>query len=177
MDKNVIDNIYDSDLNNELEVNTMKDIINSIGFKSEEDKLMCEVIITNLEKYAAENIKQSKTVNIPYIGCIRKSPLREAIVSHRFDFKKARLSMSKEEYKDYVRQSIDKLKKEERRKNNLKRELYKIQKINHKQYNKLYESVGKTYADFYIFAIYCLTPVEHNEEFEELYRELSNNEQ
>lgn len=31
MDKNVIDNIYDSDLNNELEVNTMKDIINSIG--------------------------------------------------------------------------------------------------------------------------------------------------
>ena len=55
MDKNVIDNIYDSDLNNELEVNTMKDIINSIGFKSEEDKLMCEVIITNLEKYAAEN--------------------------------------------------------------------------------------------------------------------------
>ena len=51
MDKNVIDNIYDSDLNNELEVNTMKDIINSIGFKSEEDKLMCEVIITNLEKY------------------------------------------------------------------------------------------------------------------------------
>lgn len=95
MDKNVIDNIYDSDLNNELEVNTMKDIINSIGFKSEEDKLMCEVIITNLEKYAAENIKQSKTVNIPYIGCIRKSPLREAIVSRRFDFKKARLSMSK----------------------------------------------------------------------------------
>ena len=59
----------------------------------------------------------------------------------------------------------------------LKRELYKIQKINHKQYNKLYESVGKAYADFYIFAIYCLTPVEHNEEFEELYRELSNNEQ
>ena len=55
MDRNVIDNIYDSDLNNELEVNTMKDIINSIGFKSEEDKLMCEVIITNLEKYAAEN--------------------------------------------------------------------------------------------------------------------------
>lgn len=49
MDRNVIDNIYDSDLNNELEVNTMKDIINSIGFKSEEDKLMCEVIITNLE--------------------------------------------------------------------------------------------------------------------------------
>lgn len=129
MDKNVIDNIYDSDLNNELEVNTMKDIINSIGFKSEEDKLMCEVIITNLEKYAAENIKQSKTVNIPYIGCIRKSPLREAIVSRRFDFKKARLSMSKEEYKDYVRQSIDKLKKEERRKNDLKRELYKIQKL------------------------------------------------
>ena len=169
MDKNVIDNIYDSDLNNELEVNTMKDIINSIGFKS-------EVIITNLEKYAAENIKQSKTVNIPYIGCIRKSPLREAIVSRRFDFKKARLSMSREEYKDYVRQSIDKLKKEERRKNDLKRELYKIQKINHKQYNKLYESVGKAYADFYIFAIYCLTPVEHNEEFEELYRELSNNE-
>lgn len=116
MDKNVIDNIYDSDLNNELEVNTMKDIINSIGFKSEEDKLMCEVIITNLEKYAAENIKQSKTVNIPYIGCIRKSPLREAIVSRKFDFKKARLSMSREEYKDYVRQSIDKLKKEERRK-------------------------------------------------------------
>jgi hypothetical protein len=114
MNKNVIDNIYDSDLNNELEVNTMKDIINSIGFKSEEDKLMCEVIITNLEKYAAENIKQSKTVNIPYIGCIRKSPLREAIVSRRFDFKKARLSMSKEEYKDYVRQSIDELKKEER---------------------------------------------------------------
>ena len=34
----------------------------------------------------------------------------------------------------------------------------------------------KAYADFYIFAIYCLTPVEHNEEFEELYRELSNNE-
>jgi hypothetical protein len=63
------------------------------------------------------------------------------------------------------------------RKNDLKRELYKIQKINHKQYNKLYESVGKAYADFYIFAIYCLTPVEHNEEFEELYRELSNNEQ
>ena len=30
MDKNVIDNIYDSDLNNELEVNTMKDIINII---------------------------------------------------------------------------------------------------------------------------------------------------
>ena len=62
MDKNVIDNIYDSDLNNELEVNNMKDIINSIGFKSEEDKLMCEVIITNLEKYAAENIKQSKLI-------------------------------------------------------------------------------------------------------------------
>ena len=57
MDRNVIDNIYDSDLNNELEVNTMKDIINSIGFKSEEDKLMCEVIITKLEKYSAENIR------------------------------------------------------------------------------------------------------------------------
>ena len=47
----------------------------------------------------------------------------------------------------------------------------------HETKANLYESVGKAYADFYIFAIYCLTPVEHNEEFEELYRELSNNEQ
>ena len=50
MDRNVIDNIYDSDLNNEVEVNTMKDIINSIGFKSEEDKLrnMLLKILSNL---------------------------------------------------------------------------------------------------------------------------------
>lgn len=176
MNNNIIDNIYDDDLKHELEIDTTKDIINSIRFESEEEKLMCEVIITNIEKYAAENLRKSKTVSIPYIGCIRKSPLREAIVSRRVDFKKARLSMSKEEYKEYVRTTINELKKEERQQNNFKRDIYKIKRANSKQYDKLYKTVGKAYADFYIFAIYCLTPVEHNEEFEELYRELSNNE-
>lgn len=60
-------------------------------------------------------------------------------------------------------------------KNDLKRELYKIQKSIINNIINYMKVLVKHMLILY-FAIYCLTPVEHNEEFEELYRELSNNE-
>ena len=91
-------------LNNEYSfiVKNKTDILNELNFTDDEDRFITDSIITNLEKHASESIRNGKAAQLPYIGVVRKNPLREIIRANYNNFKVARKHMTKEEYKKRV---------------------------------------------------------------------------
>ena len=159
-----------SNLNN-LEVINMQDILNNMNL-SEEDYRLYEDMVGNLEKIASENLRKNKIVNIPNIGNIRKNPVKEAIKNQYATFRIARKYMTKEEYKDYVRSSINLIKETEDKKEKDKIRFRKIKTQNKNKYETLFSNLGKSYAEMYIYSIYLMNEVPFDSEWEEHYKSL-----
>lgn len=79
----------------------INNILDDIGFQGD-DRILCKSIIESLEKEASINIRKDKCVAIPYIGTIQKNWYRSKLISHYKDFKEARKTMTREEYKEYT---------------------------------------------------------------------------
>ena len=79
----------------------INNILDDIGFQGD-DRILCKYIIENLEKEASINIRKDKCVAIPHIGTIQKNWYRSKLISHYKDFKEARKTMTREEYKEYT---------------------------------------------------------------------------
>lgn len=79
----------------------INNILDDIGFQGD-DRILCKSIIENLEKEASINIRKDKCVAIPHIGTIQKNWYRSKLISHYKDFKEARKTMTREEYKEYT---------------------------------------------------------------------------
>lgn len=150
------------------------DILNELDFENEEEKLLCDSIITNLEKMASENIRNMKVVQLPYIGCIRINPVKREFRDSKKHLGIIRKSLSKEQYKEHVRSYIVDLQEKQKVKDRVKLVLHRIRRKNKVRYEKLYKKLGKSYADLFIMSIYWLREVPFDKEWQERYDELSN---
>lgn len=158
----------------EVDVN---DILNDIHFETEDDKLLMKDIISNLESVVAKEVKNGKCVQIPYIGSLRKNPLKETLEKNRTNFRIAAKSLSKEGFKEHCSLVFKKKKDELRIRDYEKAKLKQIRKRHQKEFEQLYVEIGSAYANMYIFSKTLMRAVEFNEEFEDKIQELNRNEQ
>lgn len=149
-----------------------KDILNDMNFEDEDDRYMCYSIINNLEKFASDSIRNMKIVSLPFIGCLRISPVRRKLRDTKLHLHNIRQAMTKEEYKEYVTGLVKEWNEEQREADAEKLLMTKIKRNNKKKYEELYKKLGRAYANMYIKAIRLLDYVPFDLEWEEHYQEL-----
>lgn len=149
-----------------------KDILNDMNFEDEDDRYMCYSIINNLEKFASDSIRAMKIVSLPFIGCLRISPVRRKLRDTKLHLHNIRQAMTKEEYKEYVTGLVKEWNEEQREADAEKLLMTKIKRNNKKKYEELYKKLGRAYANMYIKAIRFLDYVPFDLEWEEHYQEL-----
>lgn len=166
-------NINDADKEYPIKVNTKNDVLDSINFKNDIERRITSNVIDVIERLASFGAKNMKVVSLPYTGTYRVNPVRNAIKKYRYLLKIARSRMTKEEYKTYVRGLVREVINDNTIKNNAKETYKLIMKNNKVKYAKLAMKHGIAYAEMYIFSIYLMDVVEYNQDFEDVYAELS----
>lgn len=166
------DNIRLADLDYvEKDIN---DILEDIEFDNIDDLLICKDIITHLETTAAEEIKNDKCVQLPFIGSIRKNPLRKVLDENRTAFKLVAKNFSKEDAKAHYASVFQEKKNELRLEDYKKAKLKEVRNRNKTKYEQLYTHLGPAYANMYLNAILMMRMVEFDQDFEDKIRELAN---
>lgn len=150
------------------------DILNELDFEDEDERYLCDAIISNLEKSAADTIRNMKVAQIPYIGCIRINPIKRELGKAKLHLSSVRKSLTKEQYKEHVRSYVIDLKEQQAKADKVKFDILRIRRNNKKKYDKLFKSLGKAYAEMFIFAIYIMDEVPFDAEWEEHYQSLKD---
>ena len=88
-----------------------------------------------------------KVVNIPMIGCVRINPIRRALRDKKLHLSLIRSNLTKEEYKNYVRDTIVELKTKQKAIDKYKARFNRIKSIYKKKYTLMYNTIGKAYAE------------------------------
>lgn len=149
-----------------LVVKNMEDII-SETFLDNNEKLLAESIITSLESDAVEGIKKGLTIKIPNIGNYRYNPIKKHLTSHYKDFKNAKKSMTKDDYKEYVGTTINNWKESERLKDLEKIKIKKLKTRFKKKYELISRKHGISYSNLWFRFLLEVKPVEFDKELEE----------
>lgn len=146
-------------------------ILEDTGLVTDDDKILCRTIIDSLEKEAAAQLLAGQCVSLPYIGTIRRSPIKMAMISHYKDFKQKRAELTKEKYIAYCK---DVMQKEKMRIQKLEVHKRKMNTFRRK-YMKLWmdksKSMGAAYANLWLFCIKNWAVVELDWDVEIAYRE------
>lgn len=153
-------------------VSEVNDVLDSIEFNSFEERCLCESIITEMDKEIANTIANGKVANIPFIGCIRRNPIRKAISDNRDTLRVIRKGITKEQYKEHVRcimnAAREKIEKEDARKRFEKT----FRNKNKKKYEQYYINYGRAYAETFIKALTWLEEVPFDIEVQEAFDNL-----
>jgi hypothetical protein len=152
------------------------DILNDMDFENEEERILCESIITNLERTAATNIRNMNAVSIPYIGVLRINLVKRKFATSKLHLSLMRKNMTKEEYKNYVRDTVRGFAKEQKELDEKKLIITRIKRNNKKKYEEYYKKLGSAYANMYIEAIRLLKELPFDADWEEHYQSLKNKE-
>lgn len=152
------------------------DILNDMDFENEEERILCESIITNLERTAATNIRNMNAVSIPYIGVLRINPVKRKFATSKLHLSLMRKNMTKEEYKNHVRDTVRGFAKEQKELDEKKLIVTRIKRNNKKKYEEYYKKLGSAYANMYIEAIRLLKELPFDADWEEHYQSLKNKE-
>lgn len=148
------------------------DILNDMDFVDEDERFLCESIITNLEKYAAASIRDMKIVSLPFIGCIRINPIKRKLRDAKLHLSLIRKNMSKADYKKYVKDIIDEFGEEMSKADTEKLIMTRIRSNNKKRYDEYYKKLGRAYAEMFIYSIRLFKEVPFDIEWEEYYQKL-----
>lgn len=170
-DLNDVINLDESSINYDINIKTQKDILNDLKL-NDDDKLICRSIIENLEHFAAENIRKLNTVQLPFIGCIRINPVKYKFKHQKLQLSTIRHNTTKEEYKNYVRDTYNELTKEAKEQDKRKLYLTKVKRNNKNKYEILYKNLGKAYANLFIYSITLLEEIPFDVEWEYHYQSL-----
>lgn len=154
----------------------MKDILSELDFKDEEEALLCESIMSNLEKSIADGISNMKVVQLPFIGTLRINPVRRQLSNSSKAFHIARTHLTKEEYKQHVGSYVIDLKEKQAKLDRERLLIIKIKRNNKIKYNELFKKFGKAHAEMYIYAVRLMEEIPFNSEWEEQYQKLKENE-
>lgn len=157
-------------------VNDIEDILDAVSYKSLEDRVMCQSIIESMDKDIEELISTDKVANIPFIGCVRRNPVRKVIVDNFNNLRLAKTQLTKEQYKDHVRCLVNDAKERVREEDLYKRVTRKVRTKNKKKYEYYFLHYGKAYAELYLSAILMMNEVPFDAEVEEAFERLRNNE-
>ena len=173
MDSSMLDNNDDIDNDYIIVIKRMDDILQEVT-TSIDERVIYESIISNLEQSAADNINNDKIVQLPSIGCIRKNPIRKVIKANYANFKEARKTLNKDEYKDHVRGIIVDARIQQAKEDYDKSILKKIRSRNKKKYDKFYINLGKAYAELYIQSFLFFREVPFNQDVQDAYDSINN---
>lgn len=166
--------LNEADINFIIVSKDKHDILNELDFENEEEKLLCDSIISNLEKTASDTIRSMKVAQIPFIGCVRINPVKRKFRDSKLHLSTVRKSLTKEQYKEHVRSYIIDLKEQQKEEDKLKLIFTRIRRNNKKQYEKLFKRCGRAYAEMFIMSIYWLKEVPFSQEFEDYYNSLKD---
>lgn len=150
------------------------DILNELDFENEEERLLCDSIISNLEKTASDTIRSMKVAQIPFIGCLRINPVKRKLRDAKLHLKAVRKSLTKEQYKEHVRTYVVDLKEKQKEEDKVKLAFTRIRRNNKKKYEQLFKKCGRAYAELFIMSIYWLKEVPFDQEWEEHYQSLKD---
>lgn len=150
------------------------DILNELDFKNEEERLLCDSIISNLEKTASDTIRSMKVAQIPFIGCLRINPVKRKLRDAKLHLSAVRKSLTKEQYKEHVRSYVIDLKEKQIEEDRIKLVFTRIRRNNKKKYEQLFKKCGRAYAELFIMSIYWLKEVHFDQEWEEHYQSLKD---
>lgn len=151
---------------------TKQEILDSIDIEDDTELKLIDLIIDVIENTAAKGIKDNKAAQIPYIGTIRKNPVKEELKKVQSSFKFHRSYMTKEQYKGYVRETVIEIQQEQERKDKERLARFKVRRNNGKTYDNLYKKLGKSYAEMYIYSMTLFKVIEFDAEWEEHYKSL-----
>lgn len=150
------------------------DILNELDFENEEERLLCDSIISNLEKTASDTIRDMKVAQIPFIGCLRINPVKRKLRDAKLHLRAVRNSLTKEQYKEHVRSYVVDLKEKQKEEDRIKLTFARIRRNNKKKYEQLFKKCGKAYAELFIMSIYWLKEVPFDAKWEEHYQSLKD---
>lgn len=150
------------------------DILNELDFENEEERLLCDSIISNLEKTASDTIRDMKVAQIPFIGCLRINPVKRKLRDAKLHLRAVRNSLTKEQYKEHVRSYVVDLKEKQKEEDRIKLTFARIRRNNKKKYEQLFKKCGKAYAELFIMSIYWLKEVPFDSKWEEHYQSLKD---
>lgn len=173
MENVVVDEIQEVEDEYQLIYKEKNDILNELDFENEEERILCDSIISNLEKTAAEAIKSMQVAQLPFIGCVRIDPIKRQLRDAKLHLSAVRKSLTKEQYKEHVRTFIIDLKEKQKRKDKLKLLFSRIRSNNKSKYEYLYKKCGRAYAELFIMSIYWLKEIPYDDEWEYQYQLLS----
>lgn len=156
--------IPDADLDYVLIYKDMDNIIDEMTFDNIEDKEITRSIIDSLEHEAAAQLKKKNTVNIPYLCNLGIDTTAVCVQQHAKDFYHAKKTMTKEQYKAYVKDIIHRAHKEAEAIELRKRMFNHFKVVHRKEYNKKKDTMGKAYADCWIQYMYAFQPVDYDED-------------
>lgn len=156
-----------------MPIKSMQDILEDLHVGNDE-YLITKSIITNLEKFASDNIKNGIIVGLPNIGRIRKKPLHVGMSKHYAEFKTARKHMNIDEYKAYVKSVASDIKERDVKAQSKKRVIKKLKSKNKGTYEKLVSTLGFGYANLWIKSILLLGEVPFNQDIQDEFDRLNN---
>lgn len=172
MNDNINELVTEADIEYLITSKNKYDILDELDFENEEERFLCDSIISNLEKTASDTIRSMKTASIPYIGCVRINPVKRSLREAKLHLSAVRKGLSKEQYKEHVRSYVVDLKEKQKEKDRIKLLFAKIRRNNKKKYEQLFKTCGKAYAELFIMSIYWLKEVVFDQEWEEHYQSL-----
>ena len=155
---------------------SIKDIVNDINYKNEDDAILCESIINSLESYAAKKLKEGKCVQLPYLGTLRKHEVKSRFNEQSIELKGLRKSVTSEEYKKIIKDKAKSIILELQEENKNKRIFNEIKRVYKNKYEDYCKTIGQAYADMWIYSKTLFEPIEFNEEVQRQFDEISKNE-
>lgn len=172
MDDALLNNINEADIEYTIVVKKTDDIVSDLTDDPTE-RLIYESIIDGIERSASEAIKNNKVAQLPSIGCIRKSPIRQAMRDNYSNFRIARTNMTGDQYKDHVREIIIDAKETQAKLDATKLIIKRTRSKNKKLYDKYYITIGKAYAEMFIQSILMLKEIPYNVEVQTHFDDLN----
>ena len=164
--------LFKEELN--IDVKGFKDIIGEMDFKTNDDALLCESIITSLERYAAQKIKEEKIVQLPIIGVLRKNPIKKVLKESRSELKILRKTNDKETYKTIIREKVYNAKMELKKLDEQKSYLTKLKSIYNQEYETFSKTIGVAFADMFIYSKTLFKYIPFDKEVQRMYDELKD---
>lgn len=152
-----------------------EDIINELNL-NEINAVKCNSIIDNLEETMAEGVKNNKCVMIPTIAKAEKSITSIVAKEHYEEMIKAKETLSKTQYRNYVADMVNKQKEKAKEERDHKKLLNSFKKKVFPKYLKILKLHGETYARAWLLTRRKYDIVEFDEELELAYAEVYNRE-
>lgn len=146
-------------------------ILDDIDFVVDDDRILCKTIIDSLEKEAAAQLLAGKCVQLPYIGVIRRSPIKMALIKHYKEFKEKRSQLSREDYIAYCKKVMRQEKIDLRNAEIHKRKMNTFRKKNLKIWMEKKKAFGNAYANVYLYVLRYWTAIDFDWDVELAYQE------